>query len=69
MIAIIWIGFDVRGIINRLWKNDDGATAIEYGLVAALVAVSAMIAFNNLGNSSSEMWNNTSNRFANAVQN
>lgn len=69
MIANIWIGFDVRGIINRLFQNDDGATAIEYGLVAALIAVSAMIAFANLGESNSNMWNNTSNRFADAIEN
>lgn len=24
---------------KRLWSNEDGATAIEYGLLAALVAV------------------------------
>jgi pilus assembly protein Flp/PilA len=26
-------------IINRLFREDDGATAIEYGLIAALIAV------------------------------
>jgi len=25
----------------KLWKSEDGATAIEYGLIAALIAVAA----------------------------
>ncbi|HMH66060.1 MAG TPA: Flp family type IVb pilin [Rhizomicrobium sp.] len=26
-------------IFKRFWKNESGATAIEYGLIAALIAV------------------------------
>ena len=25
--------------LKKLWNNEDGATAIEYGLIAALIAV------------------------------
>ncbi|SEK45412.1 pilus assembly protein Flp/PilA [Sphingomonas palmae] len=32
-------------------KNNKGATAIEYGLIAALIAVAAMTAMSNLGGS------------------
>jgi len=28
--------------LAKLLKNEDGATAIEYGLIAALIAVAAM---------------------------
>ncbi len=28
----------------KLWNNEDGATAIEYGLIAALIAVAAIAA-------------------------
>jgi pilus assembly protein Flp/PilA len=34
---------------NRLWKNDDGATAIEYGLLAALIAVAILAIVSTLG--------------------
>ena len=34
---------------NRLLKNDDGATAIEYGLLAALIAVFIIGAVTSLG--------------------
>ncbi|HLY46345.1 MAG TPA: Flp family type IVb pilin [Stellaceae bacterium] len=27
------------GTLKRLWNNEDGPTAIEYGLIAALIAV------------------------------
>lgn len=34
---------------NKLAKNEEGATAIEYGLIAALIAVAAITAMGNLG--------------------
>lgn len=35
--------------IQNLKKNDSGATAIEYGLIAALVAVGLITALTTLG--------------------
>ena len=35
--------------INKLRKNEEGATAIEYGLIAALIAVAAITAMGALG--------------------
>jgi pilus assembly protein Flp/PilA len=33
----------------KLIKSDKGATAIEYGLIAALIAVAAIAAMGNIG--------------------
>ena len=33
----------------KLIKNEKGATAIEYGLIAALIAVAAIGAMSNIG--------------------
>jgi pilus assembly protein Flp/PilA len=33
----------------KLFKNEKGATAIEYGLIAALIAVAAIVAMGNVG--------------------
>ena len=33
----------------RLINNEDGATAIEYGLIAALISVAAITAMTGLG--------------------
>ena len=35
----------------RLIKDSRGATAIEYALIASLISVAAITAFNNLGTS------------------
>jgi len=36
---------------NKLLRDEQGATAIEYGLIAALIAVAAITAMQGLGNS------------------
>ena len=36
--------------INKLLRSKAGATAIEYGLIAALIAVAAITAMQSLGN-------------------
>lgn len=33
----------------RIFKNNRGATSIEYGLIAALISLAAIIAFQMLG--------------------
>ena len=35
--------------LTRLLKNDDGATAIEYGLIAAGISVAIITVVNTLG--------------------
>ena len=35
--------------IKKLFRNEAGATAIEYGLIAALIAVAAISAMQGLG--------------------
>ena len=36
-------------MIIKLLKNEDGATAIEYGLIAALIAVAAVTVMGTVG--------------------
>jgi pilus assembly protein Flp/PilA len=35
--------------LNKLIRNEQGATAIEYGLIAALIAVAAITAMTTVG--------------------
>ncbi|HEY0113254.1 MAG TPA: Flp family type IVb pilin [Allosphingosinicella sp.] len=35
--------------IRKMLKNEKGATAIEYGLIAALIAVAAIAAMGSVG--------------------
>ncbi|URW76219.1 Flp family type IVb pilin [Sphingomonas donggukensis] len=48
--------------IRTFLKNSKGATAIEYGLIAALIAVAAIAAMQGLGNQLTKTFGNvTSN--------
>jgi len=42
----------------KLIKNEEGATAIEYGLIAALIAVAAIAAFQLVGSNLSTVFHN-----------
>jgi pilus assembly protein Flp/PilA len=46
----------------KLIKNEKGATAIEYGLIAALIAVAAIGAMQGIGNKLSSTFTNVSNK-------
>jgi pilus assembly protein Flp/PilA len=52
--------------INKLFRDEAGATAIEYGLIAALIAVAAITAMNGLGNQLKTTFNTTSSQMATA---
>ena len=47
--------------IRKLFKNEKGATAIEYGLIAALIAVAAIAALSAVGSNLGSTFNNVSN--------
>lgn len=47
--------------IRKMLKNEKGATAIEYGLIAALIAVAAIGAMTSLGTKLGGTFNNVSN--------
>ncbi|TKD50374.1 Flp family type IVb pilin [Sphingomonas baiyangensis] len=46
--------------IRKIFRNNKGATAIEYGLIAALIAVAAIAAMQGLGNNLKKTFNNVS---------
>ena len=47
-------------IFRNLKTNEAGATAIEYGLIAALIAVAAITAMGSLGTQLSTTFNSVS---------
>ena len=49
-----------------LLKDAEGATAIEYGLIAALIAVAATVAMGSLGNSVKNTFTTVSGKMDNA---
>lgn len=53
-------------LFRNLLANNEGATAIEYGLIAALVAVAAIAAMGSLGDSLGNTFNKVSTDMTNA---
>ncbi len=45
---------------RKIFQNEEGATAIEYGLIAALIAVAAIAAMSSLGDNLSNTFNTVS---------
>ncbi len=52
----------MKNIFNRFVKDESGATAIEYGLIAALVAVAIITALTTLGTKLTGTFNNVSGK-------
>lgn len=51
-------------IFRKLAKDNAGATAIEYGLIAALIAVAAISAMQGLGSQLNSTFTTTSSSMA-----
>lgn len=47
-------------MLTALRADRRGATAIEYGLIAALICIAAIGGYSNFGDGLSQMWNNVS---------
>jgi pilus assembly protein Flp/PilA len=54
-------------LIRKIFKNEEGATAIEYGLIAALIAVAAIAAMQNIGDNLGTTFNAVADNMAAAA--
>ncbi len=50
--------------LARFFKDESGATAIEYGLIAALIAVAIITAVTSLGSNTSSTFNSVAAQMA-----
>ena len=55
----------IRRFLRTLRANDHGATAVEYGLIAALIVVAVIGGLKTLGGGSNGMWGKISNVISN----
>jgi pilus assembly protein Flp/PilA len=58
----------IRKKLRMLGANERGATAIEYGLIAALICVAAIGAMSQLGGGTNGMWTQISADVTAAMQ-
>lgn len=54
--------------ILRFIKDKKGATAIEYGLIVALIAIGVIGGMNFMADRTTGMWDYVSNTLSNAIE-
>jgi pilus assembly protein Flp/PilA len=52
----------LRARLPRVLRDSRGATAIEYGLIVALIVIAMIVALKNLASTTIGMWNNVSTK-------
>ncbi len=53
--------------MTRFWADEGGATAVEYGLICALVFLVVVTAVTAFGNKTANVMNRVSNAIAGAI--
>ena len=56
----------MKNLVSRFMKDESGATAIEYGLIAALIALAIIIGAGAVGDSIGNKFNNIADELNNA---
>lgn len=56
----------LKRFIGRLAKDHKGGTAIEYGLIAALIVIAMIASFIQVANTTVGMWGNVSTKMERA---
>ncbi|OCO98799.1 MULTISPECIES: Flp family type IVb pilin [unclassified Ensifer] len=59
----------MKKIFARLMKDESGATAIEYGLIAALVSVALIAGASSLGNTINDTFSKLGNKLSTTTAN
>jgi pilus assembly protein Flp/PilA len=49
-------------LIRRINKCDQGATAVEYGLIVSLIVIAMIASLGNVANGTQAMWNSFSEK-------
>lgn len=52
----------MKSFVTRFVKDESGATAIEYGLIAAIVGVGIIVGLTNLSTGLNDLMNNIDNK-------
>ena len=57
----------MNNLISRFVADESGATAIEYGLIAALISVAIILAITSLGTTLSAVFTNITSQLSNGA--
>ena len=53
---------------KELWQQEKGATAIEYGLIAALIVIASIATIGQVADTTITMWNDVNSRSTAAMK-
>ena len=59
----------LNDLVHRFGRDRRGTTAIEYGLIVALIAIGFLAGLKALGDGNSASWGATSNKITGAMKN
>jgi pilus assembly protein Flp/PilA len=54
--------------LSRLWRDEEAANAVEYGLIAAIIAVGLIVALGQFGQQLRDMFNRQGSKISSATQ-
>lgn len=57
----------MRRLISRFMADDGGATAIEYGMIAAMIIVVILVALTAFGDASTGVFNSAMSQIGSAI--
>jgi pilus assembly protein Flp/PilA len=60
------VGPEMLELIRRITRCEQGATAVEYGLIVSLIVIAIVASLGQFGEGSQSMWNQVSNKIINA---
>ncbi|WP_332310948.1 Flp family type IVb pilin [Novosphingopyxis sp. YJ-S2-01] len=63
-----WEMRSMKQWIHRILHEQDGATAVEYGLIAALVVIAMIGALSSMSGTTIQMWNSVSTNVVDATK-
>lgn len=55
----------MKNLIQRFWNDEEGATAIEYGLIAGLIAVGIITSVSEIGTKLAAFFSSISSKLTN----
>jgi pilus assembly protein Flp/PilA len=60
-------GLNMKQRLIKLIRSERGATALEYGLIVALIVIAIVISISTVGGGTARVWGNMTNKVGNAL--
>ncbi|MXP25483.1 Flp family type IVb pilin [Altererythrobacter indicus] len=57
-----------RSFVKKVWKDKKAATAVEYALILALIAIAILVGVSQLGSSNKANWDRVATRVSEETQ-